>query len=140
MKKNNLLVAILIVVCVATVFLFYPENNEAQVIKKELTVGDILANPSQYDQKNVTVTGRALIVRKKKDGSGKPWMLISFFDMKDDKKVINVFGPGHPNIGNGDIVRVTGIFKINSKRGRYTFKNEIQSSSDKAVLVAKPKK
>jgi len=139
MKIRYSVMILCAVTCIAFVFIFYPDNGNTQTSGRDLTVGDILANPSQYDQKNVTVVGRALIVRKKKDSSGKPWMLISFFDMKDDKKVINVFGPGHPNIGNGDIAKVTGIFKINSKRGRYTFKNEIASSSDRVILVAKPK-
>lgn len=105
----------------------------------ELTVSEILANPAAHDQKTVTVKGRAMIVRKKMSAKKEPWNLISFFDMKDDKKVINVFGPGHAAIGNGDIVRVTGIFKAKSKRGRYTFNNEIQSSSDKIVLIQKAK-
>ena len=66
-------------------------------------------------------------------------MLISFFDMKNDKQVINVFGPGHPTASNGDVVKVTGIYKVKSKRGRYTFDDEIQTTSDKVVVVTKSK-
>ena len=111
----------------------------AETLSKELTVAEVLANPAMYDQKKVTVKGRAMIVRKKMSGKKEPWNLISFFDMKDNKKVINVFGPGHAAIGNGDIITVTGIFKAKSKRGRYTFNNEIQSSADKIVLIQKSK-
>lgn len=78
-------------------------------------------------------------MRKKKGSDGKPWMLISFFDMKDDKKVINVFGPGHPDAGNGDVIKVTGIFKAKSKRGAYTFDNEIETSSNRIVRLQKAK-
>jgi len=104
----------------------HASKADAQVSGTTLTVGQILANPSLYDQKLVTVKGRALIVRKKTSGDGQPWMLISFFDMTNDKQVINVFGPGHPDADNGDIIQVTGIFKVKSLRGRYHFDNEIE--------------
>ncbi|MDD3846090.1 MAG: hypothetical protein PHC90_06965 [Syntrophorhabdaceae bacterium] len=127
----------LVVFCAAVALLTTAVKTDAQVLSKEVSVAEILSNPSQYDQKTVTVTGYAFIVRKKKDRSGNPWMLISFFDPKDKKKVINVFGPGHPAARNGDIIKVTGKFKAKSKRGRYTFDNEIQTTSDKVVVVAK---
>ena len=117
----------------------HASKADAQVSGTTLTVGQILANPSLYDQKLVTVKGRALIVRKKSSGDGQPWMLISFFDMTNDKQVINVFGPGHPDADNGDIIHVTGIFKVKSLRGRYHFDNEIESGSDKIVRLEKSK-
>jgi hypothetical protein len=117
----------------------HASKADAQVSGTTLTVGQILANPSLYDQKLVTVKGRALIVRKKSSGDGQPWMLISFFDMTNDTQVINVFGPGHPDADNGDIIKVTGIFKVKSLRGRYHFDNEIESGSDKIVRLEKSK-
>lgn len=112
---------------------------DTQVSGATLTVGQVLANPSRYDQKPVTVKGRALIIRKKTSSDGQPWMLINFFDMTNDKQVINVFGPGHSDVNNGDIIQVTGIFKAKSLRGRYHFDNEIESSSDKIVRLEKSK-
>ncbi len=118
----------------------YGSNEEAAALPaKGLSVGHIFADRERYDEKNVTVIGRAMIVRKKKDGRGRPSMLISFFDMKNDRQVINVFGPGHPAVGNGDVVRVTGVYKVKSKRGRYTFNDEIQTTSDRVVVVTKSK-
>jgi len=80
-----------------------------------------------------------MIVRKKTIGKGQPWNLISFFDMKNDKQVINVFGPGHANVGNGDVIQVTGVFKTKSKRGRYTFNNEIESRAEQIIRLEKSK-
>jgi len=121
----------------AAVFVAAPGRADAQPFSKEVTVNEIFSDPSRYDQKTISVTGYAFIVRKKKDGAGNPWMLISLFDPKDKKKVINVFGPGHPQARNGDIIKATGKFKAKSKRGRYTFDNEIETTSDKVVVVAR---
>ncbi len=115
----------------------YASLDEAGREKEVLMVGDLLANPARFDQKTVTVKGRAMIVRKQTDSRGRPWNLISFFDMESDKKVVNVFGPGHASIGNGDIVQVTGVFKTRSKRGRYTYDNEIESRSEQIILLKK---
>jgi len=117
----------------------YSSPEEAKLVGKVLNVAEILANPSRFDQKMVTVKGRALIVREKRSSSGQPWNLISFFDMKSDEAVINVFGPGHAAIGNGDIIQVTGIFKAKSKRGRYTFDNEIETRSEQIIRLEKAK-
>ncbi len=137
MKKEGVLLLAAVMVCVAAFLAVGPAKADAQLFSKEVTVNEIFSDPSRYDQKTITVTGYAFIVRKKKDRGGNPWMLISLFDPKEKKKVINVFGPGHPQAGNGDIIKVTGKFKVKSKRGRYTFDNEIETTSDKVVLVAK---
>lgn len=76
----------------------------------------------------VTVIGNAFIVRKKTDSNKQnPWTLISLVDLKDNKIVINVFSTGHAPVVNGDNIKITGIFKIKSPRGRYTFDNEIDA-------------
>lgn len=117
----------------------YASRDEAKREGDVLMVADLLANPARFDQKTVTVKGRAMIVRKQTDSRGRPWNLISFFDMESDKKLVNVFGPGHASIGNGDIVQVTGVFKAKSKRGRYTYDNEIESRSEQIILLEKAK-
>lgn len=135
MRKD--LVLIMAAACAAVVLMIVPFGAGAQIFSKEVTVAGILSDPAGYDQKTITVTGQAFIVRKKKDRAGRPWMLISLLDPKDRKKVINVFGPGHPDARNGDIVKVTGKFKARSKRGRYTYDNEIETTSNKVVVVAR---
>lgn len=135
--KKDLVLIMAAAAFAAVVLMVIPSGAGAQIFSKEVTVAEIVSDPAGYDQKTVTVTGCAFIVRKKKDRAGRPWMLISLLDPKDRKKVINVFGPGHPDARNGDIIKVTGKFKANSKRGRYTYKNEIETTSKKVVVVAK---
>lgn len=137
MEKSRTFMISCMIACAAALLMAIPETVQAQLFSKKVTVAEILSDPARYDQKEVTVTGYAFIVRKKKDRARRPWMLISFCDQKDRKKVINVFGPGHPDARNGDIVKVTGKFKAKSKRGRYTYKNEIETTSKKVVVIAK---
>jgi hypothetical protein len=137
MKRERVLLLAAVVFCAAAVFGAVAGRADAQLFSKEVTVNEIFADPSRYDQKTITVTGYAFIVREKKDRSGNPWMLISLFDPKDRKKVMSAFGPGRTEARNGDIIKVTGKFKAKSKRGRYTYDNEIETTSDKVVVVAK---
>ncbi|MFI5382371.1 MAG: hypothetical protein ACHRHE_23995 [Tepidisphaerales bacterium] len=91
-----------------------------------LTVAQVLANPPLYDGKRVAVVGDALIVRKQMDSSTGPWTLISLADIENSRMVMNVVGAGgHAPVSNGDVTRATGVFRVNSQRGRYTFKNEL---------------
>jgi hypothetical protein len=89
-----------------------------------VTVAQLLANPSRYDGRRVTVTGEAFIVRRQ-GGAGSPWTLMSLADFQDRRKVMNVICPGHAAVRNGDVARATGVFRIDSRRGRYTYKNEL---------------
>jgi len=99
-----------------------------------LTVAQLLAKAANYDGKRVTVTGDALIVRQQKDAGGKPWTLISLVDIENKKMVMNVIGTGGPAaVGNGDVVRATGLFKVKSQRGRYAYDNELVCESSSIV-------
>ena len=109
---------------------------EARSAGEPITVATLLKNPGAYDQKRVTVLGLALIVRKNRDAQGQPWTLMSLSDIEQNKLVMNVFGPGHPSASNGDRVRVSGIFRVKSPRGRYTYDNEIQVA-DGGIVVAR---
>jgi hypothetical protein len=95
-----------------------------------LTVAQLLANAARYDGKRVTVTGDALIVRQQTDSNGSPWTLLSLVDVENRKQVMNVIGTGgHANLGNGDVARATGVFRVKSPRGRYTYDNELICTS-----------
>ncbi len=136
-KRERVVLPAILLVCMAAVLAMTSMTTNAQVFSKEVTVGDLVGNPSQYDQKNVTVSAYAFIVREKKDRAGNPFVLVSIFDPKDRKKVITAFGPGHTEARNGDMIKITGKFKAKSKRGRYTYDNEIETTGDKVVVVAK---
>jgi hypothetical protein len=91
-----------------------------------LTVAQLLANPSRFEGKRITVTGDVLIVRAQKDSTGNPWTLMSLMDVSERKKVMNVIGTGgHAPLVNGDVARATGVFRMKSQRGRYTYDNEL---------------
>jgi hypothetical protein len=108
---------------------------EARSAGEPIMVSTLLKNPAAYDQKRVTVIGLALIVRKNRDAQGHPWTLVSLSDIEDNKLVMNVFGPGHPAASNGDRVRVGGVFRRKSQRGRYTYDNEIQVEEGGIVVM-----
>lgn len=90
-----------------------------------VTVAQLLANPARYDARRVTVVGDAMIVRRQKGSSGAPWTLISLVDIENKRKVMSVIAPGRATLSNGDVARATGVFRVNSRRGRYTFHNEL---------------
>ena len=90
-----------------------------------LGVAQLLANPAKYDGKRVTVTGDALIVRKQTGSAARLWTLISLVDIANRRMVMNVVGTGHAPLGNGDVARATGVFRVKSPRGRYTYDNEL---------------
>ncbi|HNT42887.1 MAG TPA: hypothetical protein PKN85_00380 [Syntrophorhabdaceae bacterium] len=137
MKRERVLLLAALPVLMAAVLAMISVTADAQVFSKEVTVGELVANPSQYDQKNVTVNAYAFIVRQKKDRGGNPFILVSIFDPRDRKKVITAFGPGSTQARNGDMIKLTGKFKARSKRGRYTYDNEIETTGDKVVVTAK---
>jgi uncharacterized membrane protein (UPF0182 family) len=136
-KRQKVLLPAALLVFMAAVLAITSVNANAQVFSKEVTVMDLVANPSQYDQKNVTVTAYAFIVRQKKDRSGNPFILVSIFDPRDRKKVVTAFGPGSTEARNGDTIKLTGKFKTKSKRGRYTYDNEIETAGNKVTVVAR---
>ena len=90
-----------------------------------LRVAQLLANPARYDGKRITVVGDALIVRKQTGPGGAPWTLMSLVDIDNRRMVMNVIGTGHAPLVNGDVARATGIFRVKSQRGRYTYDNEL---------------
>jgi hypothetical protein len=98
---------------------------KAQSVAGTLTVAQLLANPSQYDGKKVTVAGDAVIVRQQTNPGSGPSTLMSLGDLEDRRRVMNVIGAGRAPVSNGDVARATGVFRAKSQRGRYTFDNEL---------------
>ncbi len=137
MKRERVPLLAALLVLMAAALAVGAGTANAQALSKEVTVGDLVADPSRYDGKSVTVTAYAFIVRQKKDRNGTPWIRVSIFDPKDRKTVITAFGWGRTQARNGDMIKLTGTFKARSKRGRYTYNNEIQTTGDKVVVVAK---
>jgi hypothetical protein len=96
-----------------------------------VSVAELLAAPENYDGRTVSLEARAVIVRKKRG------FLVSLADMQDADKVLTAFGAGTTEASNGDKVRVTGVFKHASRRGRYTYNNEIAVEKGGLTVVDK---
>jgi hypothetical protein len=50
---------------------------------------------------------------------------MSLADIENSRQVMNVIAPGQAPVVNGDVARVTGVFRMKNKRGQYTFDNEL---------------
>jgi hypothetical protein len=64
-------------------------------------------------------------VCKQTDSAGAPWTLVSLVDIENRRMVMNAIGTGHAVLSNGDAARATGVFRVKSPRGRYTYDNEL---------------
>ena len=83
----------------------------------------ILANPTKFDGKHVTVSGTAQYVRQKTSRRGNEYETFSLCD----QTCVNVFTWGHPNVAEGKQLTVNGTFEEVKHVGRYTFRNEIEA-------------
>jgi hypothetical protein len=92
----------------------------------ETTVASILANPTQFDAKTVTVRGTAAAVKPTVSRRGNPYTTLK---LQDGGSGITVYIQGHPSTANGDHVEVTGVFQTIKRVGPYTFYNEIEAYS-----------
>ncbi len=109
---------------ISVIFLFSAVN--AQALKT--TVGDILANPNNFDGKMVQVDGKVLELKFKTSKKGTP---NTTFKLGSDEKTLSVFTFGHLSIDNTDPVRVMGRYQKVKSVGQYTFYNEIDASGGK---------
>jgi len=50
---------------------------------------------------------------------------MSMSDIETPRMVMNVIGAGPPSVVNGDVAIATGVFRMKSPRGRYTYDNEL---------------
>lgn len=92
-----------------------------------LSVGDLLASTSKYDNKTVSVKGK--VDRFKSGGSeDHPFYL---FKLTQAGKQVSVYGQGKlkANPSDGSTVIVTGLFAHERHVGDRTYKDEIDASA-----------
>ena len=80
----------------------------------------IVANPSMYDGKSVTVTGKVSNFQT----SSTPMGQVAGFQLCDSKCVVVIDKTNQPH-GNGTTATVTGTFHVTFKGPRKTFNNAI---------------
>jgi hypothetical protein len=103
--------------------LFLCSAANAQALKT--TVGDILANPNNFDGKMVQVEGKVLGLKFKTSRKGNPY---TTFKLNSNGKNLSVFSFNHLPINEAELVRVIGRYQKVKHVGRFTFYNEIDAS------------
>ncbi len=96
---------------------------------EQVTIPEILKDPSKFDGKDVSVTG---VVEGYQERTSKGGNKYTSFRVKADSKTLSVWMKDHPtadkSLKNGYTVLVTGIFAKEKKVGDVIFKNEIDVS------------
>ncbi len=107
----------LTIICVEAVL---PSNSMA------LEIGELIASPSAYDGKQVTVSGIAPEPRLN-ESRGKPFTI---FDLSDRRgRSVRVFSWGHLTFRQGALVSVDGTFLKEKPVGEHTIHNEIEAGA-----------
>ncbi len=107
----------LVILCVEAVL---PSNSMA------LEIGELIASPSAYDGKQVTVSGIASEPRLN-ESRGKPFTI---FDLSDRPgRSLRVFHWGHLALRQGQMVLVEGLFHKEKQVGEHTIHNEIEADA-----------
>ena len=92
-----------------------------------LSIKEIEKDPSLYDRKGVTITGRVKEIRLSVSKKGSKYTTFSL-----DDGIINIFSYTHLSFKKGDRVRVKGIFY----KKRYRFDMEIKAKPEDIYRVS----
>ena|SRR5690349_4908503 len=91
----------------------------------EVSIHSITADPSSFDHQPVALQGTAVAVKETTSQRGNDY---TTFKLQDGGDSVSIFSWGHPTLGNGDRVRVEGVFEREHHQGRYTFYNEVEAN------------
>ncbi|CUQ67492.1 hypothetical protein [Candidatus Nitrospira inopinata] len=89
-------------------------------------IAELLAHPEQYDRQEVTVTGKVTNVQIATNRQGQ---LAYGFLLQDPAGTVKVISLGKPDVREGDLVIVHGIFSRLRQVGRAIVYNEIKALS-----------
>jgi hypothetical protein len=93
----------------------------------DVSIHSIATNPSSFDHQSVTLQGTATAVKETTSQRGNDYTTFKLQDPSSGD-AISIFTWGHPPLGNGDQVRVEGVFEREHHQGRYTFYNEVEAT------------
>jgi hypothetical protein len=82
----------------------------------EVTVHSIIASPNSFDHQTVTLQGTATAVKETTSQRGNDYTTFKLQD-SDSGDSVSIFTWGHPLLGNGDHVRVEGVFEREHHQG-----------------------
>ena len=94
----------------------------------------LVTKPANFDRQAVTFQGTATAVKKTTSRQGNDYTLFKLQGPRDCGTV-DVFMWGHPKLGNGDHVRVEGVFESVHHQDRSVFYNQVEAT--KVVPVPK---
>lgn len=98
----------------------------------KLTIEEFVKKVDSYDQKVVTVTGRADNVKAKTSKAGNPYYTFRILGKTENDKVyVHSFGKPDEKLKDGVKVEVTGLYRKEKKVGTMVFKNELDANVDK---------
>lgn len=108
----------------------------------KMTVKELLVDAKKFDGKPVTVSGLVDKFKQKTSKKGNDYFTFKLVDKGDKKKIVNLYGQGKPKIEvkDGQLLSVTGTYRVEKTVGNSTFKNEIQVKPDTVRVLAQPKK
>lgn len=108
----------------------------------KMTVKELLADAKKFDGKPVTVSGLVDEFKQKTSKKGNDYFTFKLIDKGDKKKIVNLYGQGKPKVEvkDGQLLSVTGDYRLEKKVGTLTFKNEIQVKPDTVRILAQPNK
>jgi hypothetical protein len=93
----------------------------------DISIHSIVSNPSGFDHQTIMLQGTAVAVKETTSQRGNDYTTFKLQDPGSGDS-ISIFTWGHPVLGNGDHVRVEGVFEREHHQGRYTFYNEVEAS------------
>ena len=102
----------------------------AIVLAKFVTVDELMKKKSEFDQKVVTVRGKVDKFTEKTSKAGNEY---TTFTMMGEKQKLNGYLREHLKKApkNGDVIEITGTFRLEKKVGDRVFKDEVDATSEK---------
>jgi hypothetical protein len=103
------------------------QNPNTALPAMELSIVNLLATPTAYDSAGVIVEGKVWDLKFDKLEQQIDTPYTSFKLADKDGNYINVFASGHLPVSEGELVKVTGIYRREFQTESYKFVNEIEA-------------
>lgn len=97
----------------------------------KVNVDDFVKDVDKYDQKTVTIIGRADNIKVKTSKKGNSYYTLRILGKTEEQKVyVHSFGKPDEKLKDGVKIEATGIYRKEKKVGTMTFKNELDVNPD----------
>jgi len=98
------------------------------------SIDAIVANPSAFDGKHVSVHGSVADVKQKTSRKGNDYTTFQVCETK----CVNVYAHGHVGVTDGAVVTVGGTFTASKSLGSFTITNQIEADDGAATPAPAP--